>query len=87
MKILVGQPKRSSSIEALVDLLEKDISDCILFPEGYIHGEDDLSKLAGQYKTAIITSYLSDKDGKDRGLLIDEYGEVIILKIRGKREI
>lgn len=80
MRLLIGQPKRSASIMALKNLIKKDLCDCILFPEGYIHGEKDLheiSGLAGQFKTAIVTSYLSDEDGKDQGVLINEYGDIL----------
>lgn len=80
MKVLIGQPKRSQDLVELVNVLESNSCDCVLFPEGYLSTEfhlNEATELAKKYKTAIISSYLSDEDRKDRGTIIDESGSIV----------
>lgn len=77
MKILIAQPKRSNEYETLKIAINNHNCDVVLFPEGYIHGENQLNKiceLAKLSNTAVISSYLDDCDGKDRAVLINEKG-------------
>jgi len=81
LKILIAQPERSKEIDELRLILKNHNCDCVLFPEGYIHGEDRLNEvceLAKTNKTAIVTSYLDEVDGKDRAVLINENGIIEI---------
>ncbi|WP_137791605.1 hypothetical protein [Bacillus sp. E(2018)] len=80
MKILIGQPKRETELEQL----EKEIKnypsvDLILYPEGYLQATklEEVRKLAKIFKTSIVTGY-KDKHNKDRALIINHEGEIIL---------
>ncbi len=85
MRILIGQPKRSDDMDELVKVIENNVCDCILFPEGYLSSDYFLnraSELAKKYKTAIVSSYLADEDRKDRGAVIDEFGAIVFKRMK-----
>lgn len=81
MKILVCQPFHENGISQLEDALRSHpLEDWALLPEGYISNEgiiQDACKLARDYNTGVITGY-RDKNQRDRALVIDRYGEVIL---------
>lgn len=81
MKILISQPMHEQNLEQLQEeLLYSDSFDAILYPEGYITNDDNIAKvceLAKQYEKLIITSY-RDRNNKDRALIINEAGEIIL---------
>ena len=80
MRILIGQPVHEKDIIHL----EKEIKankgiDILLYPEGYLSSEkllEDACKIAKEYNVTIITSYR--KDNKDRAVIIDNHGEIIL---------
>lgn len=89
MKILIAQPKRSETLVELKHALTNHDCDVVLFPEGYIHGENRLSEvceLAKDSKTAIVTSYLAEVDGKDRAVLIKENGVIEFKRLKSTIE-
>lgn len=81
MKILISQPNHEANLEQLQVEIALDYDfDTILFPEGYITGEGSVTKaceLANHYKKMIITGYI-DNSKKDRALIINQYGEIIL---------
>lgn len=79
MKILVCQAKQGKDIDVLKSLI-RHTCDFVLFPEGYVHGKtilDEVCRLAKEHHKVIVTSYLSSDDGKDRAILINEYGDLV----------
>ncbi|MFD1673712.1 hypothetical protein [Alicyclobacillus fodiniaquatilis] len=81
MRILVCQPIHETGTTQLEDALSNHSSlDWALFPEGYIANEglvQDACNLARKFGVGIITGY-RDKNQKDRALVIDKIGKVIL---------
>lgn len=77
MKILIAQPKLEQSVEQLKLELESNPSvDIAIFPEGYVNQNIEAARdLAKQYDSIIITGH---KNPKDRALIINRKGEVIL---------
>ncbi|TCK92668.1 hypothetical protein EDC19_1821 [Natranaerovirga hydrolytica] len=81
MKILVGQPKRTEDLFELENALKKYKCNYVLFPEGYISNESllvEACELSKKYRVPILSSYLSDKDQRDRACVIDEFGKIVL---------
>jgi len=81
MKILVCQPIHETGTTQLEDALRNNQSvDWTLFPEGYLSNKglvQEVCKLARDYGVGVISGY-RDENGKDRALVIDKFGEVIL---------
>ncbi|WP_438347987.1 hypothetical protein ACP8HI_20350 [Paenibacillus sp. FA6] len=81
MKILISQPNHEGNLEQLQAELALDYDfNTVLFPEGYITDNDNVARacaLANKYKKIIITGY-RDNNKKDRALIINQYGEIIL---------
>jgi hypothetical protein len=81
MKILISQPNHEANLKQLQTEIALDYDfDTVLFPEGYITDEDNVTKacvFAKQYKKMIITGY-RDNGKKDRALIINQHGEIIL---------
>lgn len=81
MKILISQPIQETNIEQLQEeLSSRHDYDAVLFPEGYISDEKNLKracKLASKHNKIIITGY-RDSNKKDRALIINQSGEIIL---------
>lgn len=81
MKILVCQPNHETGTTQLEESLRKySPIDWALFPEGYLTNEglvQDACNLACDFGVGIITGY-RDINQKNRALIIDRFGEVIL---------
>ncbi|MCL6604189.1 MAG: hypothetical protein K6T94_15095 [Paenibacillus sp.] len=79
MRLLVSQPNHEAGLEQLKkELTKDDCYDAVLYPEGYVLGDNGvatLCELARHYKKLIITSY-RDQDNKDRALIINSSGDI-----------
>lgn len=81
MKVLIAQPKRTDKVDELIYAIKHIDCDYIVFPEGYIGHENQiktLAELAVKYNKAIITSYKTSENTRDKALLINELGQSII---------
>lgn len=89
MKVLITQANRSEDIELLNNQLMKCDCDLVLFPEGYISNEsllEDCCKLAKDYNVPIISSYLDNKARKDVAVVIDEFGNKVLHRMKSSIE-
>jgi len=82
MRLLVSQPNHEADLGQLKEELKtySDHIDAVLYPEGYVLGDNGvtmLCELARQYRKLIITGY-RDSNNKDRALIIDSSGDVIL---------
>ncbi|MBS4203616.1 hypothetical protein [Lederbergia citrea] len=85
MKILIIQPKLEKHIEQLEDELNKNPDvDIVIFPEGYLN--ENVKKacnIAKRYNTVLIGGHRRlQENPKDRVLLINRMGEVILDRVK-----
>lgn len=81
MKILVSQPYHEDHLQSLQTVLRSthDFS-VVLFPEGYLRNPESVQEASGLAKASgkmIITGY-KDRNHKDRALIIDQTGNVLL---------
>lgn len=85
MKILITQPKLEQSLRQLESELHHNPSvDVVVFPEGYLNENvEQACQLAKQYQTILIGGYRKlNERPKDRALLIDRSGTIILDRIK-----
>lgn len=83
MNIIIGQPKMSNTLSELNDVLNRYQCDVLLFPEGYIHGQNQLDTaalLAKKHQTAIISSHLNEGDNRNLSSAINEAGQIVFTR-------
>ncbi|GGH27047.1 hypothetical protein GCM10008013_28260 [Paenibacillus segetis] len=81
MKILISQPYHEENLQQLETDIALDADfDTVLYPEGYITNKVNVDKacaLANKYHKMIISGY-RDENRKDRALIINPHGEIIL---------
>ncbi|MGN7312731.1 hypothetical protein ACTHQ4_16700 [Alkalicoccobacillus gibsonii] len=81
MNIIISQPKQEDDLQSLeYHITSASQNDLVFFPEGYIKRYEDVrnvAKLAHSKGIFVVTGYL-DKDSKDRALIIDNKGRILL---------
>ncbi|MFK3938029.1 hypothetical protein ACI2JA_11055 [Alkalihalobacillus sp. NPDC078783] len=81
MNIIISQPKQENNLQTLKQhITYASPNDFVFFPEGYIKSYEDVCKVAklAQAKSIFVVAGYLDKDSKDRVLIIDNKGKILL---------